>query len=103
MIYDALPQQQLSESIAALKTVQYALMSDNGVNEDSFAYLQMSAVRSLEDAIARLQDQGVPSLNGERHAALTESLRQLFEYESDARCPELLRRIKVHQATLFLS
>lgn len=102
MIYDKNPHQQLSESIAALKTVGHALTGD-GVNDDSFAYLQMSAVKSLEDAIARLQDQGVPSLNGERHAALTESLRQLFEYESDARCPELLRRIKAHQATLFLS
>ncbi len=77
-------------------------MSDNGINEDSFAYLQMSAIKSLEDAITRLQDQGVPALNGERHAALTESLRQRFEYESDAQCPELLRRIKAHQATLFL-
>lgn len=100
MIYDALPQQQLSEAVNALKTVQYALMSDNGVNEDSIACLQVSAINSLEDAIARM---GVPALNGERHSELTESLRQLFEYESEARCPELLRRIKAHQATLFLS
>ncbi len=99
MIYDALPQQQLLEAINALKTVQYALMSD-GVVEDSFACLQISAIKALEEAILRM---GVPALNGERHAALTESLRQLFEYESDARCPELLRRIKAHQATLFLS
>ena len=99
MIYDALPQQQLSEAVNALKTVQYALMSD-GVVEDSFACLQASAIRSLEDAIARMDAQ---ALNGERHAELTESLGRLFEYEVESPCPELLLRIKAHQATLFLS
>jgi hypothetical protein len=99
MIYDEMATQQLAESIAALKTVQYALMGDDGVSEDAFAYVQASAIRSLEDAIARLQHKGGPKLNGKRFE-LSKSLRELFEYEAENECPELHRRIMNHQSVL---